>query len=91
MASRSPDDLELKNWRRTVKKRDRHKCQFPGCWSKTKLQAHHIDRWADNTTKRYDITNGITLCKNHHKIVTGSEPLYAALFAEIVSKKKHKI
>ena len=91
MSVRNPDDPQLKVWRRTVKKRDRHKCQFPECRAKTKLQAHHVIRWADNIAKRYDVTNGITLCKSHHKIVTGNEDAYIALFTEIVSKKKHKI
>ncbi len=91
MSSRDPDDPQLKKWRKTVKKRDRHRCQFPECRAKTKLQAHHIARWADNIVKRYDVTNGITLCKNHHKLVTGNEAAYIALFTEIVSKKKHKI
>ncbi len=91
MSIRNPDDPQLKVWRKTVKKRDRYKCQFPGCRAKTKLQAHHVIRWADNITKRYDITNGITLCKNHHKLVTGNEAAYVALFTDIISKKKHKI
>lgn len=32
---------------------------------------------------RYDVSNGITLCYDHHKEVTGKEHIYENLFREI--------
>ena len=51
------------------------------------LQAHHIRRWSSASILRYDPNNGITLCKNCHKKVTGNEQYYESLFMEIVRKK----
>lgn len=88
MQMRRADDPELKSWRKAVRRRDRRQCQFPGCSVKIKLQCHHIYRWADYYELRYDINNGILLCAEHHKLVTGNEMLYASIFVEIVYKRK---
>jgi hypothetical protein len=53
-------------WRDSVKNRDGWKCQHCGCEEKDKLHAHHIVAWLENELKRFDIENGITLCKNCH-------------------------
>jgi len=50
------------------------------------LNAHHIQKWASASSLRYDPSNGITLCKNCHKKVTGHEQHYQGLFQEIVRK-----
>lgn len=47
-------------WREAILKRDRKTCVL--CQSKEWLQAHHITRWKDDESKRYDLSNGITLC-----------------------------
>ena len=86
---RSSNDERLKIWKKTIRKRDRRKCQFPNCGMTKKLQCHHIIRWADCPESRYDINNGILLCQNHHQIVTGQEMIYAPIFIDIVSRKKH--
>ena len=65
--------------------RDNFKCQWPGCSaSKKGLNAHHIKRWSDCPGLRYEINNGITLCKNHHKMIEGNETSYEAIFFKIV-------
>ena len=84
---RNYDDPVYKDWRMKVYKRDKFTCQMPACGYKKYLQAHHIRRWSSASTLRYDINNGITLCKNCHKKVTGSEQHYESLFMEIVRKK----
>ena len=53
------------NWRRRVFDRDGYTCQNCGktnCF----LEAHHIISWKDSIEKRFDIDNGITLCKECH-------------------------
>jgi len=53
-------------WRRCVLERDEYACQ--ACGVKTKyLQVHHILSWAKFPHKRYDISNGLTLCEKCHR------------------------
>ena len=90
MSKRNYDDPQYKAWRVSVYQRDKFKCQWPGCKKcKKGLNAHHIKTWAHYPILRYDINNGITLCKAHHKMVTGNEEMYAASFMKIVLEKKN--
>lgn len=63
---------EYNNWRRSVFKRDDYTCQC--CGSKNgngkyiSLEAHHILNWKQNIDDRYDTNNGITFCKDCHKL-----------------------
>ncbi len=43
---------------------------------KKKLYVHHIRKWASASSLRFDVNNGITLCYNCHKEVTGNEGHY---------------
>ena len=57
-----------KQWRLSVFRRDEYTCQR--CFKRGgRLNAHHIERWADNHDRRYDLSNGITLCASCHKKV----------------------
>lgn len=63
---------DYKQWRDCVFARDNYTCQ---CCGKAggKLQAHHLENFADNIDLRFDIDNGITLCfECHSPIVKGS-------------------
>ena len=84
---RNYQDPVYKDWRRKVYKRDGRKCQMPGCNSKYKIQAHHIKKWSRAASLRYDIDNGITLCKSCHDSINGVESHYESLFSEIVRNK----
>ena len=61
---------EYRQWRKEVFERDNFKCQMCGAYG-VKLNAHHIQRFADCVDGRFEISNGITLCvpchKNAHK------------------------
>lgn len=64
---RDRNSLLYKQWRSAVFQRDNYTCQ--SCGSKKNLQAHHIVYWRDcvsNPKLRYDIENGITLCRKCH-------------------------
>lgn len=88
--TRNYDDPEYKKWRQKVYARDNHKCQWPNCNSRKKLNAHHIRRWADFPGLRFATDNGITLCKDHHKLITGVETYYEAVFYNIIKNNtKH--
>jgi hypothetical protein len=57
-------------WRNKVFQRDRYtccKCGITGGHGKAVfLNAHHIKSFSEHPESRYDISNGITLCKNCH-------------------------
>ena len=54
---------EYSQWRKTVKKRD-GLCQI--CGSNCKLEAHHLNSFLSCPEQRFDINNGICLCKFCH-------------------------
>jgi len=56
---------EYKEWRKLVYERDDYTCQCCGSRGK-KLNAHHINQFADYPELRYDVDNGITLCTKCH-------------------------
>lgn len=59
---------EYRNWRNEVYKRDHYTCQH--CKSKCTAKmivAHHIKFFKDYPELRYEVSNGITLCRSCHK------------------------
>ena len=64
---------ELKNWRRAVYQRDNYTCQRCGVKGtrKHRLNAHHIKPFAKYPELRFEVSNGITLCYNCHKLLKG--------------------
>lgn len=48
-------------------KRDKYTCQLCGDKSGGNLNVHHLDGWNWCKKKRYDVQNGITLCKICHQ------------------------
>jgi hypothetical protein len=55
-------------WRNSVFERDSYTCQKCSQIGRS-LHSHHIKPWAKYPNFRYDINNGITLCKKCHKDV----------------------
>jgi predicted restriction endonuclease len=53
-------------WRTKVLKRDDYHCVL--CDSVKTLHTHHKEGYTQNPLLRYDVDNGVTLCKMHHKI-----------------------
>lgn len=51
-------------WKRLVKERDGYICQI--CGTDEVLQVHHIYSWQNFPDKRFEIENGITLCRTCH-------------------------
>ena len=66
-------DSKYKEWRARVFERDNWTCQTCGARSKAGepiyLQPHHIKGWAKYPKLRYELSNGITLCKECHKLI----------------------
>ena len=50
-----------------VRAKYNYTCQFPGCgyYSKT-IDVQHINKKSQRPDLKYDISNGITLCRLHH-------------------------
>ena len=54
---RNYDDPVYKEVRKRVLKRDKHKCQMPNGKKRRRLNVHHIERWADAASLRYETFN----------------------------------
>ena len=52
--------------RRALSSRDRG-CRFPGCTSRSFVDAHHVVHWAKGGATRLD--NLVQLCRHHHRLV----------------------
>ena len=57
---------EYKEWRLAVYKRDSFKCVGCGDNRGGNLQAHHILNFATYPKERFNISNGVTLCRKCH-------------------------
>ena len=87
---RNASSAEYKEWKFYILDRDNHKCQYPMCNKKDKLQVHHIKRFADNPSLRTETFNGITLCQACHAGIYGKEQFYEMMFFEIVKANEQK-
>jgi len=62
---RDRDRIEYKKWREAVFERDNYTCQF--CGQRGYLEAHHKMRWGIFKEERFNINNGVTLCRACHR------------------------
>jgi hypothetical protein len=83
---RNYNDPAYEQWRKDILKRDKYRCKMPNCKNRTSLQVHHIKKWSTSSCLRYEMSNGITLCKHCHKSIAGKEHHYESLFNSILLK-----
>jgi predicted restriction endonuclease len=69
-ARRSSDYMK---WHDAVLERDNYTCFICGNIDRNNKQPHHLNRWRDYPEQRFDIDNGICVCKKHHHILTSTE------------------
>jgi 5-methylcytosine-specific restriction endonuclease McrA len=81
---RNYNDPAYAKWRKDILKRDKYKCMMPNCKNRSKLQVHHIKTWANASSLRYELSNGITLCSECHKSIRGKEHHFESLFRSII-------
>lgn len=63
------ETLKYRLWRETVFDRDNYTCQECG-GTGIYIEAHHILSFTDFSHRRFDIANGLTLCKKCHRRIT---------------------
>lgn len=78
------NDGFYKEWRYMVWKRDNFTCRLSDETCNGKIEAHHIYPWRIRDDLRYEVSNGITLCKLHHPRKREQEN-------EFLQKHKHLI
>jgi hypothetical protein len=59
-------DFKYTQWRASVFSRDNWTCQT--CGARGYVEPHHVKGWAKFPEHRYDVENGVTLCKSCHKL-----------------------
>src|SRR3990167_10895244 len=72
-------------WRINVYKRDKFKCRIADNNCKGRIEAHHILSWKNYPELRYEINNGITLCRFHHPRKRADEINLSPYFQELVN------
>lgn len=79
---------EMEEWRHQIFERDDYTCQI--CSRKGKIAAHHIWPFSMYNFIRFELWNGITLCKNPcHQLIRGKELEYAkGFFDKVIDYKK---
>ena len=83
-------DSNYKNWMLGVKNRDKWLCKINNKDCRGKVVAHHILSWRNYPELRYEINNGITLCKHHHPVKWEEEKRLAPTFQELVAEMSFK-
>lgn len=58
-----------KEWRKQVYEKDSFACQH--CGTNVDLHAHHIKSFAKHPDLRYEVSNGITVCRGCHSNIHG--------------------
>ena len=58
--------FEMKEWKEAVYKRDNYTCFVCGDNKGGNLNAHHVKNFSEFPELRFDVDNGITLCKKCH-------------------------
>lgn len=85
--------MSAAKWRKEVFNRDNYTCLICNQYGGT-LNAHHLDGWGWCKERRFDITNGVTLCvschKNYHKIYGVLNNTEEQFEEYILKNKKHK-
>ena len=79
------NDAAYFEWRKNVWLRDGYICKLANPDCSGKIEAHHINGWAEYPELRYQNNNGITLCHAHHPRKRAEEKRLAPIFQGLVS------
>lgn len=81
------NDGAYREWRKQVIRRDGYSCRIGDGNCTGKLVAHHILPWSKFPELRYQVNNGIILCRFHHPRKRGDEMKLSPYFQELVALK----
>lgn len=84
-------DQRYKDWARRIKNRDLWKCKINNKDCSGRLEAHHIVPWSQAPELRYEMSNGISLCRYHHPIKRKEEQRLAPVFQQMVLRPSHEM
>lgn len=70
-------------WHKAVLGRDRFHCRI--CHARSKLEAHHIQRFATHPDRRWVVDNGLTLCHDCHIGFRHHEEEYEEMLSFVAS------
>lgn len=84
-SDRNLNDSATNDWRINIYKRDNFKCKMSNTDCSGRIEAHHILPWRDYENLRYEINNGITLCKFHHPRKYSEEIRLSPYFKELIN------
>lgn len=73
-----------KYFSKKVMQRDNFTCRINNHECSGRLETHHILSWNEHENLRYDINNGITLCKFHHPRKRSDEIKMIPTFQEMI-------
>lgn len=59
---------QSKKWRSDILTRDNWTCQTCGVYGSGRLETHHIKSWSKFPELRFELSNGVTLCRECHKL-----------------------
>jgi len=74
-----------REWSLSVKRRDGWKCKISNEDCNGRMESHHILPWKDYPELRYNLNNGICLCKKHHPRKRKDEINSIELFQNIIN------
>ena len=80
-------DSRYKQWRKEVRNRDNWQCRLDSEECSDVLETHHILTWNEHKELRYEVNNGITLCRFHHPRKRNDEKSLAPFFQSLVLDK----
>lgn len=78
------NSLTSKQWRKLVFERDNYICSECNQYGH-ELRAHHIRQFSKHPNLRFNITNGITLCKECHDKIRGQEDHFINYFEQKIN------
>ena len=88
---RNASSEKYQTWRKYVLNRDKNCCQGYNCGKRTDLEIHHIKSWAKNPNLRYNVYNGITLCKTCHQKTFGRESIFELVYLKKVLNNQKEL
>lgn len=90
---RAKVDSKLAAWSKAIKERDVY-CQWPHCWRigpSIAIDAHHKAMRSQRPDLKYELSNGIVLCRFHHTFTHSEEGRDEAVSLGILNLESYEL